>query len=64
MQKAKREKIIASRQQRLQRGNNVVSVENVDAAIGFFPLKFDGKIRVKSLRFKELKGFVCIQLKK
>ena len=40
-------------------------MENVKAVNGYFPLKYDGnKVRINSLRFKELKGFMCIQLKK
>ena len=57
-------KIKASRDDRIARNVRVVSVENVKAVNGYFPLKYDGKVRIKSLRFKELKGFVCIQLKK
>ena len=64
LQTEKRMKIKASRDDRIARNVRVVSVENVKAVNGYFPLKYDGKVRIKSLRFKELKGFVCIQLKK
>jgi len=65
LQTEKRMKIKASRDDRIARNVRVVSVENVKAVNGYFPLKYDGKVRIKrSLRFKELKGFMCIQLKK
>jgi len=64
MQTDKRMKLKASRDARIVRNARVVSVENVKAVNGYFPLRYDGKVRIKSLRFKELKGFICIQLKK
>ena len=64
MQTDKMMKLKASRDARIVRNARVVSVENVKAVNGYFPLRYDGKVRIKSLRFKELKGFICIQLKK
>ena len=49
---------------RVQRNTLVVSVNNVVAVEAYFPLKFDSKVRIKSLRITALKGFICLQLKK
>jgi len=64
MQIAKREKIKAARMLRVQRNTRVVSVDNVVAVEAYFLLKFDSKVRIKSLRLTALKGFICLQLKK
>jgi len=52
MQTEKRMKIKASRDDRIARNIRVVSVESVKAVNGYFLLKYDGKVRIKSLRFK------------
>ena len=49
---------------RIGKQQTVVSVDRVTAVIGYFPLKYDGKVKLTNLRFSDLKGFVCIQLKK
>jgi len=49
---------------RIGKQQTVVSVDRVMAVIGYFPLKYDGKVKLTNLRFSDLKGFVCIQLKK
>ena len=67
MQKIKREKKIKqARAICIGRQQTVVSVDRVTAVIEYFPLKYDGKVKLIStnLRFSDLKGFVCIQLKK
>ena len=64
MQKIKREKIKQAQAIRIGRQQMVVSVDRVTAVIGYFPLKYDGKVKLTNLRFSDLKGFVCIQLKK
>ena len=49
---------------RIGKQQTVVSVDRVTAVIGYFLLKYDGKVKLTNLRFSDLKGFVCIQLKK
>lgn len=60
----KRRLINAARNQRITTNQSHVSSNNIQNTISFTPLKYDGKVRTKSLRFKELVGFVRIQLKK
>jgi len=64
MQKIKREKIKQARAIRIGNQQTVVSVDRVTVVNVYFPLKYDGKVKLTNLRFSDLKGFVCIQLKK
>ena len=64
IKKKMRETIVRQREQRITNNQAYVSVENVTKVHGFFPLNLDGKVKMKSLRFTELIGFVAMQLKK
>jgi len=64
MQTAKRGRIKEARDLRIAKNHVVVSVDRVTAVIGYFPLKYDGKVKLTNLRYTDLKGFVCLQLKK
>ena len=55
--------VVTKRNQRIQNNQTHVSVHTVPQVTAFFPLSLDGKVKMKSLRFTELIGFVAMQLK-
>ena len=63
MLQAKRDTILDARRKHISENRTVVCADNVKCVDGHFPLKFDGKVTIKALRFKELHGFLCLQQK-